>query len=546
MAIAQQKRSKSGIDEIEILLNSRRRAILVETFEEERFEEDLKSIIERKGYEAVSWSITSGGVDVLTDEETFKIYDPVRLMKTIQEHDRQCIFILKDFHDLWNNYQAKRALRDVLEMKDMIYKPIILVSPTIQIPTELEKLITTVRYELPSQEQVIEQLEGMERFLESKGYPIPKGREREAIIHALIGMTKTEINNVLKKSAVEYHKISLEEIMNEKQQVIRKTGLLEYITKLGNMDNVGGMDIFKEWAEDAYYAFDPEARKFNVDAVRGAILTGFPGTGKSLLAKSIAHQWNLPLLKMNMSSIMDSKVGQSEKNIDRALKLAEDVSPCVLWVDEFEKALGGMGDDKSDGGTMRRVGQSILTWLSDKEAPVFVIATANDITKLPPELTRAGRFDEIFFVSVPSQEEREEILSIHLKKRGYRILASPDEEEADVFNATTDIKDIAKEMDGFSGAEIEQVVAEAGRKAYAEFRKNKRETHYITKEDLLSQVEKTIPMSKRNPEILTNLREWAKHSAKCASTYEHQILHGGEEEKSNKLFSLNELDLDLD
>src|SRR5690606_36693322 len=137
--IAQQKRSKSGIDEIEILLNSRRRAILVETFEEERFEEDLKSIIERKGYEAVSWSITSGGVDVLTDEETFKIYDPVRLMKTIQEHDRQCIFILKDFHDLWNNYQAKRALRDVLEMKDMIYKPIILVSPTIQIPTELEK-----------------------------------------------------------------------------------------------------------------------------------------------------------------------------------------------------------------------------------------------------------------------------------------------------------------------------------------------------------------------------------------------------------------------
>ena len=252
--------------------------------------------------------------------------------------------------------------------------------------------------------------------------------------------------------------------------------------------------------------------------------------------------WNLPLLKMNMSDIMDSKVGQSEKNIDRALKLAESVSPCVLWIDEFEKALAGMSSsDKSDGGTTSRVIQTLLTWLSDKEAPVFVIATANDITKLPAELTRAGRFDDIFFVSLPAQSEREEIYKIHLTKRGYKICNTSDDE-----NCFTEaqIVELAKQSADFTGAEIEQVVAEAGRRAYADYRKGNRSTHYIRQEDLLEQISKIVPLSKRNPELLTELRNWAKQSAKCASSEEHKLLHGSAETKA-KLVEVDFPDIEL-
>lgn len=533
--------SLSGMEEISMLFNSRRRAILVNTFEEERFLEDLKSLIEVKRYEAYTWSITAGLRDLISGDVAVKnLYDPIRLMNHITEYDKQAVFVLKDFHDIWTNYQAKRALRDILETKQNVYKPLLLISPYTNIPTELEKLITVVEYELPTREQVIEELEGMETFLRNKGLPVPEGREREAIIHALVGMTKTEIVNVLKKSVAKNKKIVLEEIVAEKEQIIRKTGLLEYVTKLGRMEDVGGMDIFKEWLEDAKYAFEPEARKYNIDPVRGAIAVGVPGSGKSLMAKSLAHLWNLPLLKMNMSDIMDSRVGQSEKNIDRALKLAEAVAPCVLWIDEIEKGLAGVASsDRSDSGTLSRVVQSLLTWLSDKEAPVFVIATANDVTKLPPELTRAGRFDEIFFVSLPHQKEREEILKIHLRKRGYKIVHEA--QHPDEFT-TYQIENLAIEMKDFTGAEIEQVVAEAGRRAYASFRKGQRETHYITEEDILEQIEQLVPFAVRNADLIRQLRSWAKTSAKCASSEEHKFLHGS----SRKDDDYKSLSIDFD
>lgn len=342
----------SGIDEISTLMNSRRRAILAHTFEEERLEEDLLALIEAKGYEGYSWTITSGLVDIVTGELKEKLYDPVKMLDYIDQYEDNAVFIIKDFHDIWSNFSAKRRLRDVLEKerevqngsdnkKQKKYKPIILVSPQINIPMELEKLITVVTYDLPTREQVEEQLLGMENFMISKDLPTPKGRERVAIINALLGMTQAEIRNVMKKSVAQHKKLSLDEITAEKEQVIKKTGLLQYVTKLGDMENVGGMDILKEWFDDAQFAFEAEAKEYGIDSARGVIISGFPGVGKSLTAKSVAHQWNLPLLKMNMSDIMDSKVGQSEKNMTRALQLAESVSPCVLWIDEMEKALAG-------------------------------------------------------------------------------------------------------------------------------------------------------------------------------------------------------------
>lgn len=520
----------TGIEEISTLMNSRRRAILVHTFEEQRFQEDLKALTEAKGQEAFTWTITSGLNDLVTGDQKEKLYDPVKMMDFIDKYDKSAVFIIKDFHDIWGNFQAKRRLRDILEKAEDTYKPILLVTPQINIPMELEKLVTVVSYELPTREKVEEQLSGMEAFLESKDLEVPTGRDRVAIVNALVGMTESEIVNVLKKSVAKHKKIAVEEIVAEKEQVIKKTGLLEYVTKLGNMDNVGGLDTLKDWFNDAYYAFDYEARQYGVDPVRGCVAAGFPGTGKSLVAKSVAHMWNLPLLKMNMSDIMDSKVGQSEKNIDRALKLAESVSPCVLWIDEFEKALAGMSSsDRSDGGTTSRVIQSLLTWLSDKDAPVFVIATANDITKLPAELTRAGRFDDIFFVSLPAQNEREDIYKIHLGKRGYKLCDTS--EDHNCFTSAQ-IEAIAKESNDFTGAEIEQVVAEAGRRAYAAYKKGNRENHYITQDDIMEQIERIVPLSKRNPDLLTDLRNWAKHSAKCASSEEHKLIHGAKKAKA--------------
>jgi ATP-dependent 26S proteasome regulatory subunit len=539
----------TGLDEISTLMNSRRRAILVNTYEEERVQEDLKTLAEAKGYHGFSWTITSGLKDIVTGEVAKKIFDPIKLMEHIQEAEEKSVFIIKDFHDIWGNFQAKRKLRDVLETHDNTYKPILLISPQASIPSELEKLITVVNYELPTRPQVIEQLSGMEEYLEMKELPVPEGREREAIIHGLVGMTSTEIQNVLKKSVAKNKCIDLSEITAEKEQVIRKTGLLEYITKLGDMKNVGGMDLIKDWLGDAYYAFEPEALDHNIDPVRGVVLAGFPGVGKSLAAKAIADLWNLPLLKMNMSDIMDSRVGQSEKNISRALKLAGQVSPCVMWIDEFEKGLSGIASsDRSDSGTLSRVVQELLTWLSDKEEPVFVVATANDVTKLPPELTRAGRFDELFFVSLPHEEERRDILNIHLRKRGYESTLDDSVMGFDknrVHEAT--LTSLAMDMKDFSGAEIEQVVAEAGRRAYAAYRKGERESHYIILTDLAEQIQKMVPLAKRDPQLLMELRKWAKQSAKCASSKEHTFLHGEyKEENKSKLRVVNFPDIDLD
>ena len=547
MTVSVEKKSTkmTGINEISTLMNSRRRAILAHTFEEERFQEDLKTIVEAKGQEAYAWTITAGLIDVVTGERKERIHDPVKFLDYVDTYDKSAVFIIKDFHDIWTNFTAKRRLRDILEKTDNIYKPLILVSPQLGIPMELEKLITVVSYELPTREQVEEQLVGMEHFLQAKDLPTPEGRDRVAVINALVGMTQSEIINVLKKSVAKHKHIAIEEIVAEKEQVIKKTGLLEYITKLGNMDNVGGLDILKDWFDDAYFAFDHEAREYNIDPVRGAVVAGFPGTGKSLVSKSVAHRWNLPLLKMNMSDIMDSKVGQSEKNIDRSLKLAESVSPCVLWIDEFEKALAGMSSsDKSDGGTTSRVIQSLLTWLSDKEAPVFVIATANDITKLPAELTRAGRFDDIFFVSLPAQGEREEIYKIHLGKRGYKVVSFGEVVEPNCFTEAQ-IQELASISTDFTGAEIEQVVAEAGRRAYADFKKKNREQHYILQDDIKTQIDNIVPLSKRNPSLLSDLRDWAKHSAKCASSDEHNLIHGDSSNKA-KLVEVQFPDVDFD
>lgn len=516
-----------AMNKVYTLLNSKRKGVLVNTFEEHRFEKDMILIAESKGYDLMSWSITEGFTNLSTGENR-PMPDVEKMLKIIESTDKDTIFLLKDIHDIWNAPRAKRKIRDILEKEDtptQKYKPLFFISPIVDIPMELERLVALYTYDLPTSEEINKQIEGMIAFLENNNLEKPTEREIIAIHNALKGMTLSEIINALKESVVETKKISVDYIIAAKEQTIKKTGLLQYITKLGNMGNVGGFDLLKDWLDDAHYAFNVDTDKYKVKPAKGIILSGFPGVGKSLIAKSIAYDWNLPLLKMNMGDIMGSHVGESEKNIERATKLAESVSPCILWVDELEKALAGGDSAASDGGTTSRVISHLLTWLADKETPVFVIGTANDLTKTKDELTRAGRFDEIFFLSVPSLEERIDILNIHLNKHGYEI--TDHNEELNQL-APQDVYEIAQHMNDFSGAEIEQVVVSTARRAHAKFCKGERDEHWATKAEFIQQAKELVPLAKRNPQLLSDLRRWAKQSAKFASSSEKQIVNNGQ------------------
>jgi SpoVK/Ycf46/Vps4 family AAA+-type ATPase len=282
----------------------------------------------------------------------------------------------------------------------------------------------------------------------------------------------------------------------EKRQILRKTGVLEYFDQGEAIGDVGGLDALKAWLAKRVNAFGARARDFGLPEPRGLLLVGVQGCGKSLVAKAVASQWKLPLLRMDVGKLMGSLVGASEANIRQALQMAESLSPVILWVDEIEKGFAGAGG-AGDGGTAARVLGTFLTWLQEKEAPVFVIATANDLSRLPPEMLRKGRFDETFFVDLPQAAERRAILEIHLKKRKRLV-------------ADFDLAALAAACDGFSGAEIEQGLIDALYDAFDRGRP-------LTTDDVLKAFGSTVPHSRTMSDSIAQLRDWARDKARAAS-----------------------------
>ena len=275
-------------------------------------------------------------------------------------------------------------------------------------------------------------------------------RQRARLVQACLGLTETEAGNAIAKAVVQANGAldgrAVEAVTAEKQQIIRKSGLLEFYDNSERMDNVGGLDVLKEWLRKRVRAFGDEARAFGLPEPKGILLVGVQGCGKSLVARSVANAWRLPLLRLDVGRLFASLVGSSEENLRQAIRVAESISPVVLWVDEIEKGFSGVGSSNvSDAGTAARVFGSFITWLQEKQKPVFVIATANDVSQLPPELVRKGRFDEIFFVDLPSAQERVDIWRIHLLKRN----RDPGQFDLGV---------LAMASEGLSGAEIEQAV----------------------------------------------------------------------------------------
>ena len=398
-----------------------------------------------------------------------------------------------------------RRLREAAFTLKSSSKTIILLGPVLNIPTELEKEITVVDFSLPTRDELSDQLAAIvETVHKHDSMSVDLDRRQQArLVQACLGLTGDEAANAIAKAIIQaggrLDRDAVEAVTEEKQQIIRKSGLLEYYRSDERLAGVGGLDILKEWLRKRVRAFGEEARAFGLPEPKGILLVGVQGCGKSLVAKSVANSWRLPVLRLDVGRLFSSLVGSSEENLRGAIRLAESIAPVVLWVDEIEKGFSGVGSSNvSDAGTAARVFASFITWLQEKRAPVFVIATANTVHQLPPELVRKGRFDEIFFVDLPDAAERADIWRIHLAKR---------HRDPDAF----DLQTLAMASDGLSGAEIEQAVIAGLYEAFDQ-------TRPLEMADLLDVLQETVPLSLMMQEEIDALRAWARRRARPASS----------------------------
>lgn len=486
--------------ELEILIRARYPIVYVVSWEEQRVEETLRHIARERGKKLHIWTVTQGFASSGGHRDN-TTRDPLAALDYVLHSPDQAIFLLKDFHAFIGDFNITRRLRDLTLALKNSFKNLILLSPILKLPAELEKEITVLDYGLPTYEELGKLLDDIIRSVrDAPGVDTDlTPEEREQVLKAAQGLTAMEAENVFAKSLVEKRTFDVDVILSEKEQIIRKSGILEYYPTTEAFADVGGLDLLKDWMEKRTVSFTDKARDFGLPEPKGILLLGVQGCGKSLSAKAIGSLWRLPLLRLDIGKIFAGLVGASEENMRKAIRVAESVAPCILWLDELEKGLSGtQSSGTSDGGTTARVFSTFLTWLQEKTVPVFVVATANQVEVLPPELLRKGRFDEIFFIDLPARNERRDIFAIHLRKRK----RDP---------AKFDLDALADATPGYSGAEIEQAVIEALYDAFDSGRD-------ITTEDLLRAVRASVPLSMTMREKIAELRNWAETRARKASS----------------------------
>jgi SpoVK/Ycf46/Vps4 family AAA+-type ATPase len=496
-------------EELNILIQAQYPLIYLVTAEEDRAEKEIATIAQMKQQprKLFVWTLTHGMVEYgqarTTQHNT--ISPEAAIEWTIREKEPS-LFIFKDLHPFKDSPAVTRWLRDAIASFQGTQKSIILMSPVQQIPIELEKEVVMLDFDLPD-------LKALDLVLSQQ---LDRTRQqrlssetREKLLKASLGLTKDEAEKVYRKAYVKRGKITEAEVdivLSEKKQLIRRNGILEFIEEDETIDSVGGLEELKGWLVQRSNAFTERAREYGLPQPKGMLILGVPGCGKSLIAKTTARLWGLPLLRLDMGRVYDgSTVGRSEANLRGALKTAESISPAILFIDELDKAFGGAGGSgDSDGGTSSRIFGSFLTWMQEKTSPIFVMATANRVERLPSEFLRKGRFDEIFFVDLPTQSEREAIFKIHLSKR---------KRDLDRF----DMLQLSKVADGFSGAEIEQALIAAMYDAFAQDRE-------FNQLDIISAIKSTLPLSRTMTEQVTALRDWARQRARpaAASVAEYQ------------------------
>ena len=490
--------------EIEVLIRAKYPILNIISWEEKRVEDAVRKICTNLNRTLHTWSLTQGLRPPLNrpgaQQKASGLPPELEALALIHEAPEFTVFLLKDFHPYMKDSRVIRLMRDLASRLRGKAQTLILMSPAMSLPTELEKDISVIDFGLPERAEIEAVLDKVIASVKDNPQVDSelKPEVRELIVKSSQGLTIDEIESVFARSLVEKKKLDVDAVLEEKKQIVRKSGILEYYPADNQLTDVGGMELLKEWLEQRKNSFTDKAKQFGLPVPKGILLLGVQGCGKSLLAKAVAANWQLPMLKMDVGRIFGSLVGQSEENIRRAIKVAESLAPCVLWADELEKGFAGVGGSGvSDSGTTARVFATFLTWMQEKTKPVFLIATANDVTALPPEMLRKGRFDEIFFVDLPDGDERDQIFAIHLRKR---------KRDAAKF----DLKKLSKATLGYSGAEIEQVVVGG---LFRAFDKGKE----LTTADLINEAKAIVPLSVMMREDIDELREWAKLRTRPAS-----------------------------
>ncbi|HEV3204132.1 MAG TPA: AAA family ATPase [Gemmataceae bacterium] len=489
--------------DLDIYLRARITLIVLVTSEEERALQAIKAVCERNNRPCWTWDVADHfqSLTGITGSPP-SAKEPQAALDKIDKSDEDALFVLKDFHESWSNAQTKRKLRSVAQRLKFTKKSILITSLTGKIPEELRDEGVIIEFPPPTAAELESVLTRLAKAPGVKVNLTKLGREK--LVQAALGLSSAQAQRVFAKAIVgdgvlDDRDIGL--VTDEKKQIIRESKALEYYAVTKTPEDVGGLEVLKQWLRLRERAFTEEARAYGLPAPKGIALIGIPGTGKSLTAKMIGGLWRLPLLRLDVGSLYGSLMGESEERTRRALKLAETVAPCVVWIDEMEKALSH-GD--LDSGTSTRVFGTILTWMQEKSAPCFVVATANDISSLPPELLRKGRFDEIFFLDLPTLDERCAIFHVHLAKRNR-------------LPRDFDVERLARESEGYVGAEIEQAIIDA---MYIGFNSDRE----FTTEDIATALKRQVPLAVSQRETVEGLRAWlAEGRAQSASLPENPL-----------------------
>ena len=495
------------VQELDVLIRARYPLVYLVTSEEQRLEAILGELAEAHGKACFGWSVAKGFKRV-GDSRLGAVPDgakePLAALAAVEKLAEPSLVVLEDFHPYLQDPAVVRALRELAHALKSTFTTVVLLSPTLVIPPEIEKEVSVLDVPLPGYRdllQLLKEIVGVVRQGNRAKIDLTKD-DADQLIRAAQGLTLAEAENAFAKAIATDGRLSKDDVprvLEEKRQVIRKSGLLEYHAGEERLQNVGGLDLLKTWLARRGAAFSEAARRFGLPEPKGLLLLGVQGCGKSLTAKAVAAQWRLPLLRLDMGRIFSGLVGSSEENLRRAIGVADSVAPVVLWIDEIEKGFAGIqSSGHVDAGVTARVMGTLLTWLQEKTAPVFVVATANRIEQLPPELLRKGRFDEIFFIDLPSTDERREIFAIHVAKRGRSAVGY-------------DLDLLARRADGFSGAEIEQAVISALYDAFAEGKE-------LEQRHLERAVSDSLPLSTTMREEIDRLRDWARTRTRAAST----------------------------
>ncbi|MCB0271875.1 MAG: AAA family ATPase [Bdellovibrionales bacterium] len=474
--------------------------INVTTFEDQRCVDQLREL-SKKGFQKpfafYVWSSTEGLVDE-NGKAVPNTLGSIEALDFVMKANDSSLFAFKDFYkEFSDNPKLLRKLRDVYQQLKTNYKTLFYISPTPSVPFELSKEVNLLEFSLPNVleiEKLLHTTLGLFSNVEVKLTDIDK----DDIVKSALGLTYDEARQAFQVAFIGKKVLDrdcIKTVMEEKCKVVKKEGVLEYVDIDFNMEEIGGLNKLKSWLEMRTKFFTKNAREFGITPPKGILLTGISGCGKSSCVKAISQYWRLPLMRLDMTKVYGGTLGNPEETMRRVLQTIEAVAPVILWIEEIEKGVAGFA--QGDAGVTARIFSSFLTWMQEKESLVFVAATANEINQLPPELLRKGRFDEIFFVDLPTENERQEIFKVHITKRKH----DP---------ATFKLDQLAKATNGFSGAEIEQVVASGMYSAFNEQRK-------FNDQDLYKEISRTVPLATTMSEQIKSIKRWADTRAVKAS-----------------------------